>query len=535
MKTTNQLKLAAAVAAGLALVGCGSSSDGGDDSIAKVFDCDAVTSVPRTICIGSESDLSDSKIYTDLSTALQSVQSGDTIILPAGRYEMEGGFDFNGLDSIVGLTIKGAGMDKTILDFDGTSEDSFHITNMDDLIMEDLGVYESANNAIKTKDVDGVILRRVATVWETDYSPGNGAYGLYPVLSENILVEDCYVKGSADAGVYVGQSQNIVVRGCTAEKNVAGIEIENSINADVYNNIAIGNTGGILVFNLPIAENTRYTKNVRVFDNLVESNNAPNFAVAGSNPAGVHIVPPGTGIILLAAQDVEVFNNTIKNNETMAMAVTSFFLPDGDVDNYGTEYGSILASGWNPLMKSVNIHSNTISQEKYLPQAGALEDMQQIVLGYALKGGIPDIFYDGVGELLANAGELVPFAQDEGLNASPYFNPKEFLPYDYANDGDDKSDAICISENGSATMGSVTRVDPMAEDAWELDSENNPTGPKYVLTTDTPEIFTCGGESGKDIPTAASKAVVTFDDNTSFSCGVDDAATAPDACITVEI
>lgn len=531
MKTINKIKLATSISAFVALMGCGSSSDDNSE-LAREFNCTAVEASPRTICIGTQNDLSDTKVYNDLRSAIVSVQSGDTIILPAGRYKMDGGFDYNGLDQVVGLSIKGAGMDKTILDFDGTDEDSFQISSMDDLLMEDFGVYESANNAIKTKDVDGVIIRRVATVWETDYSPSNGAYGLYPVLSENILIEDCFVKGSADAGVYVGQSQDVVVRGCTAEKNVAGIEIENTINADVYNNTATGNTGGILVFNLPISNNTRYTKNVRVFDNIVQANNAPNFAVAGSNPAGVHIVPPGTGIILLAAQDVEVFNNTITDNETLAIAVTSFLLPDDDIENYGTQYGSILASGWNPLMKSINIHDNTITQATYEPQAGALESMQQIILGYSFKGGIPDIFYDGIGELLANAGELAAFATDESLNASPYFDGNEFLPYVYTNNGDNKSDAICVANNGDAKMGSVSRVDPTAADAWELDESNNPTGPNFVLTTDTPEIFTCGGESGKDVPTAANKAVVTFNDDTSFSCGVDDAATAPDACIS---
>ena len=79
----------------------------------------------------------------------------------------------------------------------------------------------------------------------------NGAYGLYPVLCKNVLIEDCYVSDASDAGIYVGQSEKIIVRRNKAEKNVAGIEIENSIDADVYENVATGNTGGILVFSLP--------------------------------------------------------------------------------------------------------------------------------------------------------------------------------------------------------------------------------------------------------------------------------------------
>ena len=38
----------------------------------------------------------------------------------------------------------------------------------------------------------------------------------------------------ADAGVYVGQSTNVTIRHYYAHHNVAGIEIENCINSDVY-------------------------------------------------------------------------------------------------------------------------------------------------------------------------------------------------------------------------------------------------------------------------------------------------------------
>ncbi len=576
MKLNKQFKLAAAVAAGLALVGCGSDDDSG---LAKAFDCTPdTTQGSRTICVGSAADLSDSSIKDGLLNAVATIETGDTIVLPQGRYNIDAEINFNGLQTasatqvgtVTGVTFKGAGIDKTIFDFTEGSADGFFIENTEDLIMEDFGVYEAANNAIKIVDTDGIILRRMATVWETDYQETNGAYGLYPVETDNVLIEDCYVKGSADAGVYVGQSENVIVRGCTAEKNVAGIEIENTINADVYNNTAIGNTGGLLVFNLPISNNTRYTKNVRIFDNTVISNNAPNFAASGSNPAGVHIVPPGTGIILLAAQDVEVFNNTITDNETMGIAMTSFLLTDDDIATYADadRYQSILVSGWNPLMKSVYIHDNTITQSTYKPQPGKLEPMYELIIGYAslTQAPIPDIFYDGVGELLANAGELTDFQgldAFEGSNgAAGTFNPDDFGMYVYQNNndsGDNKSDAICVSDNNGATVGSISKngydllvtgalhnAAPTAEtganllaatlEAFEVDESNNPTTYKTHLFADDPDTYACAGTHAvipMQAPTSASKAVVTFDDSTSFSCGVDDSSTAPDACTEI--
>ena len=68
---------------------------------------------------------------------------------------------------------------------------------------------------------------------------------------------------------------NVIVRRNRAEYNVAGIEIENTIDADVYENVATNNTGGILVFNMPnlpqVGERTR------VFNNTVIDNNTENF------------------------------------------------------------------------------------------------------------------------------------------------------------------------------------------------------------------------------------------------------------------
>ncbi len=87
--------------------------------------------------------------------------------------------------------------------------------------------------------------------WTGGPNPKNGAYGVYPVSSTNVLIDRVTVKGASDAGIYVGQSKNIIVRNSRAEFNVAGIEIENSMNADVFDNVSTHNAGGILIFDLP--------------------------------------------------------------------------------------------------------------------------------------------------------------------------------------------------------------------------------------------------------------------------------------------
>ena len=434
MKTIKKLQLAAAIAAGLTLVGCGSSSDSKSD----IVDC----SNGRTIDIAANSIENSTSISDEITTALSTAKTCDTIVLPEGNHVISSSLSFNGNGSlsqdtmVTNLTIKGAGMAKatadattgsgqTALDFTGTQGDGFFINNTKNITLTDFGVFEAANNAIKLKDTDGIIIDKVATVWETDYQQSNGAYGLYPVETSNVLIQNSYVQGSADAGVYVGQSDHIVVRNNVAIKNVAGIEIENSTNADVYGNTAEGNTGGILVFDLPIG-NGLYGSGVRMFDNTITANNAPNFANTSSNAAGVHIVPPGTGVIVLSTSNVEIFNNTITDHQTISIAISSYMLPDAEVaaipdQGVGTSvfsyddiqpYASVYLDGWNPLLHGINIHDNTISVAAGVnaPEGALIADIiagtedVQTNFGGLINGNaqLPHIFYDGVGELLAN-------------------------------------------------------------------------------------------------------------------------------------
>ena len=76
---------------------------------------------------------------------------------------------------------------------------------------------------------------------------------------------------------------------------------------DSYNNVLTDNTGGILVFDLPdIPQQGGH--HVRVFNNRSLANNTTNFAPEGNI---VGLVPAGTGVLIMANSDVEVFDNVI--------------------------------------------------------------------------------------------------------------------------------------------------------------------------------------------------------------------------------
>ncbi|PWF62271.1 hypothetical protein CBX96_16560 [Shewanella sp. BC20] len=380
-------------------------------------------------------------LTTRIQEALINAQSGAVIVLPKGTFNIDSTLLFDGdVDGdgsyAKNVTIMGYGMKDTILNFaQANSGDGIFVQNALNITIQDLSVNEAKNNGIKLKNTNGIILRRVGAVWEGELDKDNGAYGLYPVECENILIEDSYVRGSADAGIYVGQSQYIVVRRNIAKENVAGIEVENSKYADVYDNEAMGNTGGILVFDLPI-NNHRYGSSVRIFNNKVYDNNTPNFANASANPAGVHIVPPGTGVIVLSTADVEIFNNEITHHDTLGVTVSSFFIAEPDmtsfVGNYG-QPGQAIEDGWRPVPRNIYLHDNVITDYGSKPKGYLIQD---IIRAYVISHGtLPGVLYDGLGEMLANNGTAAYL----GLKEAPF-----------ATDG---SDNVCASDNGDVSYG----------------------------------------------------------------------------------
>lgn len=314
------------------------------------------------------------KFQTQFITA----ENGSTIQLPEGTFKLTKSLWLDGKKDV---TIRGAGMNKTILSFKGQTEgaEGIKVTNAKNITIEDLTVQESKGDAIKTQDVAGINFLRVKTEWLGRPDKKNGAYGLYPVQCSDVLIDGCEAIGASDAGIYVGQSNRVIVRNCYAYRNVAGIEIENTLNADVYDNLAEGNTGGILVFDLPGLIQKK-GGNVRVYDNMVKANNYRNYAPEGNSVADV---PPGTGIIILATSDVEVFNNTIVDNRTMGVGVTSYLMTERKYDD----------AGYDPYPSRIYVHHNTFDRGKKRPIM-----KNKIGLALAVKYGknAPDIIYDGI-------------------------------------------------------------------------------------------------------------------------------------------
>lgn len=314
-----------------------------------------------------------------LRLALETAQPGAVIEIPAGTHEFTRSLVLN----TSGVTLKGAGIDQTVLSFKNQVAGAEGLlVNASDFTVEDLAIEDTVGDALKVNGGKNIVIRRVRTEWTNGPDTGNGAYGIYPVQTENTLIEESVAIGASDAGIYVGQSRNVIVRNNRAELNVAGIEIENTVGADVYGNLATRNTGGILVFNMPDMPITGHT--ARVYDNDITANNTTNFGAPGSAVASV---PAGSGIVINSKDRVEIFGNRIGDNKTANILISSLF---------SAEYTQTRESApdFDPFPEEIHIHGNTFAPGGNAPDREALDALRQALAGP--DGRLPDIVWDGV-------------------------------------------------------------------------------------------------------------------------------------------
>ncbi|HRR08461.1 MAG TPA: parallel beta-helix domain-containing protein [Rhodothermales bacterium] len=318
------------------------------------------------------------EIEKQIQTQFIMVEDGGMVQLPEGVFSIQGTLSVDGKKRV---TIKGAGKEKTILNFKSQTEgaEGLRVTDGQDIVLQDFSVIDAKGDAIKVQKVDGITFRNIKTAWTAKGSEKNGAYGLYPVQCTRVLIEGSEAIGASDAGIYVGQSDRVVVRKSRAYQNVAGIEIENTTNAEVYENEATGNTGGVLVFDLPGLPK-KQGGNVKVYNNHIHKNNYRNFAPKGNMVA---TVPAGTGVIILATSHVEVTGNRIEGHKTVSVAIASYLMTEIPIQD--KEY--------NPFPSNIFLHQNTYQQTRSAPD---LKNRLGQLLMLKFKGKTPHVVYDGI-------------------------------------------------------------------------------------------------------------------------------------------
>jgi parallel beta-helix repeat protein len=309
------------------------------------------------------------KTTETVQAALIAAKDGDTVCLAKGNYEIVAEL------SLATSGVKIAGLKESVLDFkkQATGANGMLITG-DRVTVEGFTVLDSAGDGIRAAMVEDVVFRNLTVGWTTPELETNGGYALYPVQSKRILIEGCTTFGASDLGIYLGQSYQGIVRNNEAYGNVAGIEAENSDDVDIYGNYIHDNAAGITAFALPDLPK-KDQKRIRIFNNRVENNNAVNFAPSGSLAA---LLPEGTGMLIMAADQVEVFGNTVKGNKSFGIAVASFSVTDRAYDD----------PMYDPYTEGTYVHDNMLMGNGQMPDGRAIVVTKK-------SGMYPQLAWDG--------------------------------------------------------------------------------------------------------------------------------------------
>ncbi|WOD43872.1 parallel beta-helix domain-containing protein [Hwangdonia lutea] len=240
-----------------------------------------------------------------IQEAVKAANPGDLIRVFPGTYSENVYIDKDNI-SLQGVVVKG---EWPTLDGKKEINDAF-LYSGNGILIENFKIINYKGNGVMGQAGNNFIIRNN---WIID----TGVYGIFPQYGKNGLIEHNVLSKIADAAIYVGMCDNVDVLHNEVFDNVAGIEIENSRHCLVENNYAHNNTGGLLAFvtpGLPI----KTTFDVIFRNNFVVNNNHENFGAPGSTVAGI---PPGTGILIMAADDVIIENNIITGNDNTGITI----------------------------------------------------------------------------------------------------------------------------------------------------------------------------------------------------------------------
>ncbi|WDD99917.1 parallel beta-helix domain-containing protein [Thalassomonas actiniarum] len=315
------------------------------------------SAVPRR---SSEGKVHVVKDGDSIMAAVKAASPGDSIQIFPGNYHETVYIDKDDI-RLIGVIEQG---ERATLDGKELLNDAI-LYSGNNIVVENLKITRYKGNGIMGQAGNNFEIRNNIIV-------DTGVYGIFPQLGKNGIVEFNVISGIEDAAIYVGMSDNIHVAHNDVFDSVAGIEIENSRHAIVENNYVHNNTGGILAFitpGLPI----KTTYDVIIRNNFVIGNNHKNFGAPGSTVSGI---PAGTGILIMAADEVIVEGNIISDNKTAGIIIT-------DHDNAAN---ITLDPESDPSPDKVMLLDNTMINNGY----DTLDEVKVLMLT-EFKSGNPDI------------------------------------------------------------------------------------------------------------------------------------------------
>ena len=302
-----------------------------------------------------------------IQEAVQAAEPGTTIHVMPGTYNETVYIDKDHI-RLIGIV---QGSERATLHGNGELNDAILFSG-NNIVVEGFLITKYKGNAIMSQAGNNYEIRDNIIV-------DTGVYGIFPQLGTNGVVEHNIISGIEDAAIYVGMSDNVHVAYNEVFDSVAGIEIENSRHAIVESNFVYHNTGGILAFitpGLPI----KTTFDVIIRNNWISDNNTPNFGAPGSTVGGI---PAGTGIMIMAADDVVVEGNIITNHKTIGILSVDH--------NTAAELTNVTVDpDADPNSDRMRILNNTMHNNGY----DTIDEIKALAL-VEMKTGNPDILTVG--------------------------------------------------------------------------------------------------------------------------------------------
>lgn len=128
-----------------------------------------------------------------LQGALINARPGDTIIMPEGTFALADSLS----PDMDGVTLRGAGQGVTVLDFaqqsgagEGLLVTSYNVT------LTDFTVRDTRGDGIKSRGADRITYKQLTVEWSGEPDEAKGAYGIYPVESNDLLGESVTARGA---------------------------------------------------------------------------------------------------------------------------------------------------------------------------------------------------------------------------------------------------------------------------------------------------------------------------------------------------
>lgn len=326
---------------------------------------------------GENKSGSDAEFEIQINEKIKNAKKGDVVEIPEGKFEIENTLV---LDNVPFITIRGAAQSKSVLSFRNLPEGAvgIKISNANDIVIENLSIHDTRGNAIQGDNSRNITIQNVAIGWSADPGTVVNRSGIYLSACKNILVEKCAITAASEAGVLIEQSENSIIRENIVYENSAGIEIRNGLYTDISNNKTYNNATGIFVVDFPglAVKNGHHT---RVFKNIIKENNHTNFSGNKNSMTGI---ASGTGMYVLGAREVEIFNNEFSGHQLTGAAVLSYSFINSSTND----------SLYNPYASAVFIHHNIFTQENAMPDTSSA--LGKLAAGI-FNGNNPHILYDG--------------------------------------------------------------------------------------------------------------------------------------------